>query len=113
MRRKPVNKTILLAIAGAVAFVIGLLSTMAMAPAQGQPERFDLRVRQDFFARISGDRQALDRGMKACEEELAKNAKNADAMVWHGGGLLFLSGQAFQSGDQQKGMEMWTAASLK
>jgi hypothetical protein len=108
MRRKPVNKTMLLAIAGAVAFGIGLLSTVGMAPAQGQPERFDLRVRQDFFAGFNGDRKALDRGMKACEEELAKNTKSAEAMVWHGGGLLFLSGQAFQSGDQQKGMEMWT-----
>jgi hypothetical protein len=108
MRRSPVNKTMLLAAAGAVAFSIGLLSTVGMAPAQGQPERFDLRVRNDFFAGFSGDRQALDRGMKACEEDLAKNPKSAEAMVWHGGGVLFLSGQAFQSGDQKKGMEMWT-----
>ncbi len=108
MTRKPVSKTTLLAIAGAIAFAVGLLSTVRMAPAQQQPERFDLRVRQDFFAGFSGDRESLARGMKACEAEIAKNPKAAEALVWHGGGLLFESGHAFQSGDQQHGMEMWS-----
>jgi hypothetical protein len=99
------KKALLLAIAGATAFLFGLLS-VRLAPAQ-PPERFDLRVRQDFFAGFSGDREALARGMKACEEDLAKNPNNPEALVWHGGGLIFGAGQAFQSGDQQTGMGMW------
>jgi len=96
-----------LAVAGAIAFLLGFLSAVRIAPAQS-PDRFDLKVRQDFFAGFSGDKEALDRGMKACEETLATNPKHAEALVWHGGGVLFQAGTAFQSGDQEKGMEMWT-----
>jgi len=115
MKRKGFKKTLLLAIAGATAFLFGLLS-VRLAPAQERPgstveevspQRFDLRVRQDFFAGFSGDANALARGMKACEDDLAKNPKSAEAMVWHGGGLVVMAGQAFQSGDPQKGMGMW------
>jgi hypothetical protein len=104
MRRRNLK----LALAGAIAFALGFLSTMRSAPAQETAVRFDLKVRQDFFAGFTGDREALDRGMKACEDALAANPKFPEALVWHGGGLLFRSGAAFQGGDQQKGMEMWT-----
>lgn len=70
-------------------------------------ERFDYLVRADFFAGFAGDKESLDRAMKLCEQTLAKNPKHAEAMVWHGGGLLFQSGQLFQKGDMQKGMELW------
>ena len=70
-------------------------------------ERFDYLVRADFFAGFAGDQAAFDRAMKLCEDTLAKNPKHAEAMVWHGGGLLFRSGQLFQKGDTQKGMELW------
>src|SRR5579862_9491448 len=36
-------------------------------------ERFDMRVRNDFFAGFAGNQEALDRAMKICEEELARN----------------------------------------
>jgi hypothetical protein len=106
------KRATLLAIAGAIAFLIGFLSTIRSAPAQeprpvDMPQRFDLKVRQDFFAGFAGNREALTRGMQACEGALAQNPKNAEAMVWHGGGLLFEAGGAFQSGDQQKGMDLW------
>jgi hypothetical protein len=97
-------KKIVLAAAGAIAFAAGFLSTLHAQDTQ----RFDLKVRQDFFAGFGGDQEALARGMKASEEALAANPKYAEAMVWHGSGLLFEAGQAFQSGDQQKGMEVWT-----
>jgi tetratricopeptide (TPR) repeat protein len=93
-------------IAGAIAFIIGFLSTLRSAPAQ--TDRFDLKVRESFFAGFAGDKEALARGMKASEEVLAANPKHAEALVWHGSGLTFQSGQAFMSGDQQKGMELWT-----
>ena len=70
-------------------------------------ERFDFLVRADFFAGFAGDQAALERGMKVCEDTLAKNANHAEALVWHGGGLVFTAGQAFQKGDIRKGVELW------
>jgi tetratricopeptide (TPR) repeat protein len=101
MRRKKLK----FAIAGAIGFLIGFLTTIRSAPAQ---QRFDLKVREDFFAGLAGNQEALDRGMKACEAALATDPKNAEAMVWHGSGLYFQAGRAFQAGDQQKGMDLWT-----
>lgn len=51
-------------------------------------------VRADFFAGLRGDRVRLDRGMKFCEETLAKEPDHADALVWHGLGLVYLARQA-------------------
>jgi hypothetical protein len=75
----------------------------ATAPAS----RFDLAVREDFFDGFRGDVAALDRGMKRCEDELAKDPKHAEAMVWHGAGLLYRAGQAFRAGENQAGATLW------
>ena len=50
-------------------FGCGLLASAA--------ERFDLKVRNDFFAGFTGDNEALDRAMKMCEEALKEDAGNA------------------------------------
>jgi tetratricopeptide (TPR) repeat protein len=71
-------------------------------------QRFDFQVRNEFFAGFSGDAAALDRGMKICEQVLEQNPKHAEALVWHGGGLFFQSGQLFRKGDANKGMELYT-----
>ncbi len=70
-------------------------------------ERFDLKVRNYFFAGFSGDAASLEKGMKICEDALAAEPKNAEALVWHGAGTFYEAGQAFQKGDQQKGGELW------
>jgi tetratricopeptide (TPR) repeat protein len=93
----------LLTIAGVAAFGFGFLSSLRSAPAQ---ERFDMKVRDDFFAGFAGNQEALDRGMKSCESTLATNPKHAEALVWHGSGLYYLGGRAFQTGDSEKGMEL-------
>ncbi|HJX85000.1 MAG TPA: hypothetical protein VJ723_11705, partial [Candidatus Angelobacter sp.] len=56
-------------------------------------ERFDLKVRNYFFAGFLGNDAALEKGMKICEAALAANPKDAEAMVWHGSGVYFRSGQ--------------------
>jgi len=99
------HKTLKLAIAGIVAFLIGFLSTLRPSPAQ---ERFDMKVRNDFFAGFAGDKAALERGMKICEDALAADPKNAEALVWHGSGLLFESSGMFASGDNQHAVPLWT-----
>ena len=45
--------------------------------------RFDTEVREDLFAGFGGDAEALARGAKTCDDALAKNPKNAEALVWH------------------------------
>ncbi len=75
---------------------------------QGQDaQRFDLLVREDFFAGLAGDQQRFDKAMKFCEETLAKNPRHAEAMVWHGTGVFTRAGWLFQKGDIRNGGELW------
>ena len=87
--------------------VVGLglgLVVLGLAAAQ---ERFDMRVRNDFFAGFAGNQEALDRAMKLCEEEHASNPGNAAALVWHGSGVFVQSRTYFRAGDPAKGGEFW------
>lgn len=72
------------------------------------PDRFDTKVRQDFFDGIRGDQAALDRAMKLCADQLATNPNDAEAMVWQGAGVMFSSGQKFRTGDQATGVTLYT-----
>ena len=76
--------------------------------------RFDHLVRQDFFAGLSGDAAALERGMKKTEETLKENPNHAEALVWHGAGLFYLSGKTRDMAQFGKGMaEMQRAVELE
>jgi len=83
--------------------ILGLVGLTVL----GAQPRFDMQVRNDFFAGFGGDVAAFDRGMKACEQVLAQNPKHAEALVWHGGGVFYMSGQLFRKGDPNKGMELY------
>ena len=72
-----------------------------------QNESLDEIVRSDFFAGMMGNRARLDRGMKYCEDLLAKNPKHAEALVWHGGGLLVRAVHAYTKGDDATGDKLW------
>lgn len=105
------------------AFIPAALIFFFSGPTNGQPagavkpqtsrtqtdsrERFDYLVRGDFFAGMAGDQARFDRAMKVCEDALAKNPNHAEALVWHGGGLVWLAGLAFQKADLRKGAELW------
>jgi tetratricopeptide (TPR) repeat protein len=69
-------------------------------------ERFDMAVRTDFFAGFAGDEARLRKGMETCEQILAANPRHAEALVWHGSGLLFQGGAAFAAGDMKRGGEL-------
>ena len=84
--------------------VLLLIGGASLLPAQ---DRFDFKVRNYFFAGFAGDAASLEKGMKICEDSLAADPKNAEALVWHGAGLFYASGQAFQKQDMQKGGELW------
>ena len=94
-------------IAVACALLVGAILTAALPQRSSADERFDYKVRNDFFAGFAGNQAALERGMKASEEILARNPKHAEALVWHGSGLLALSGLASQKGDAEKSRELW------
>jgi hypothetical protein len=72
-----------------------------------QEETLDTIVRNDFFAGMMGDKVRLERGMKYCEDLLAKNSKHAEALVWHGGGLLVRAVHAYTAGDNATGDKLW------
>lgn len=78
-----------------------------VAAAPAKPERFEFKVRQDFFDGMRGDAAALDRAQKVCEDTLAKNPNHAEALVWHGAALAARSRDAFAKGDRAKGMELY------
>jgi tetratricopeptide (TPR) repeat protein len=86
-----------------------LMSTVtvsAQAPTVAS-DRFDMVVRTDFFAGFAGDADRLAKGMATCERYLAANPNHAEALVWHGGGLVFRAGEAFRQGDAARGGELW------
>jgi tetratricopeptide (TPR) repeat protein len=70
-------------------------------------DRFDMQVRNYFFAGLAGDGASLEKGMKICEDILANDPKQPEALVWHGMGLVSESRQAFQKGDRQAGVAQW------
>lgn len=70
-------------------------------------DRFDFKVRNYFFAGLAGDAASLEKGMKICEQILASDPKQPEALVWHGTGLITEAREAFQKGDQEHGSEMW------
>jgi tetratricopeptide (TPR) repeat protein len=70
-------------------------------------DRFDMKVRNYFFAGLAGDAASLQKGMKICEEILANDPKQPEALVWHGTGLVSQARDAFQKGDQQNGAALW------
>jgi len=82
--------------------------TRASAPdTRAKPERFDELVRQDFFDGMRGDKAAMARATKLCEDTLAKNPDHAEALVWHGGIVEAHALDAFRTGDQQRGIALY------
>jgi tetratricopeptide (TPR) repeat protein len=95
-----------------IAITVGAIALgMWTVPAGGQEkksERFDMVVRNDFFAGFAGDKEALGRAMKTSESILRENPNHSEALVWHGSALFAMSGESFQAGDMQKGQELWS-----
>jgi tetratricopeptide (TPR) repeat protein len=100
----------LASIAG-LALVLGasiLATAFGRSQDTAKADRFDMLVREDFFAGFAGDAEALARGMKKSEYALAKDPKNAEALVWHGAGLSYFAKREFMSGNVEKGRQIQT-----
>ena len=81
---------------------------LALAPEQAASDAWEYTtVRADMFAGLAGDTARFAKAMEACERTLARDPKHAEALVWHGSGLFFQAGQAFQRGDMATGGPLW------
>ena len=92
--------------------LIALLAALLLAlPAGAQePERFDEKVRELFFAGFAGNQDALQRGMAMCEETLADDPDHPGALVWQASGWFYESSFAFAEGDSEAGMALYNKA---
>jgi tetratricopeptide (TPR) repeat protein len=77
------------------------------APPPPPAQRFDFLVRADFFAGVAGDDARLQRAMELCERTLADNPQHAEALVWHGAGILVQGGRAFGKGNFEEGRSLF------
>ena len=94
---------------GLVLGLIALLAALVLAfPAGAQePERFDEKVRELFFAGFAGNQDALQRGMAICEETLAADPDHPGALVWQASGWFYESSFVFAQGDMEAGMALY------
>ena len=84
------------------------LSRSRSRPSRYRPTAWNYTiVRADMFAGLAGDAARFAKAMEACERTLAREPKHPEALVWHGSGLFFQAGQAFQQGDMAKGGPLW------
>jgi hypothetical protein len=81
--------------AAALGLALGTLSNMAGA----EPDAaFAAAVQRDMEAGFTGNAEAFERGMRACEDRLAENPNDATAMVWHGAGTYFRASKSAEAG---------------
>ena len=83
------------------------LATAGIGGALYAQERYDQKVRNLFFAGFRGDAASLEKAMKAAEDTIASEPRHAEAHVWHGAGVFFRAGMAFQKGDVANGAALW------
>lgn len=98
-----------LATIGGLSLVMGagiLATAFGRSQDTAKVDRFDMLVREDFFAGFAGEAEALARGMKKSEEALAIDPKNAEALVWHGAGLSYSAKREFMAGNVEKGRQI-------
>ncbi|MGH9710006.1 MAG: hypothetical protein ACRD37_05635 [Candidatus Acidiferrales bacterium] len=80
----------------------------AAAAPRKSARRFDMLVRDDFFAGMfNGNQARFDRALKFTENALAKDPKNGDAWVWLGSAHVQQSSQAYTVGDSLRGKQLW------
>lgn len=81
---------------------------IAVLAAGAEPMRFDHKVRDMYFAGFNGDKAALTKAMEVSAATLAAEPNHAEAMVWHGGGVFFQSGEKFRAGEMEAAMALLT-----
>ncbi|HYE61238.1 MAG TPA: hypothetical protein VD997_04510 [Phycisphaerales bacterium] len=108
--------------------LIAIAAALSLAPAtlaqaqpgtKGEPKSVDAvrptstgavpqATLDDFISGFNGDKDAMGRAMKATDDILAKDPNNVEALAWNSSGKAAQCGDAFQSGDFRKGMQLWS-----
>jgi hypothetical protein len=88
------------------AFALGLVASLRSETPENR-SGFNSELRDLYFAAFNGDSKAMESANTRAGERLAANPKDADAMVWHGVGVFFSAGHAFQTGDMETGMDLY------
>jgi hypothetical protein len=100
------RKRLLMLLIAIAAFALGLVASLrSESPTNGSG--FNSELRDLYFAAFNGDAKAMETASKRADGRLAANPKDADALVWHGVGVFFSCGQAFQKGDMETGMDLY------
>lgn len=73
----------------------------------GRDRSFEHQVRKLFFQVFEDDRESFDRAMEMCDQALAENPEDAEALVWRGAGRLMRSNWAYQGGQIVTGAKLW------
>ncbi len=71
---------------------------------------FEREVLADFTKAAQGDAQARARMLKACDQAIKADAKNAEAIAWRGAARMFEAGTASEAGDFMAAMNHVNAA---
>ncbi len=100
------RKKLLIVIVALAAFAVGLVASLR-SETPAPPSGFKSELSGLYVAAMGGDAGSMQAANKRAAERLAANPKDADAMVWHGAGVLFSCGQAFQAGDMETGMDLY------
>ncbi len=90
-------------------FSLGISENIFAQEKQSAP-KFNAELEKDFQKGSAGDEAALARAVKAADEILAINPKNAETLLWCGATGLSQAGKAFQSGNFAEGSELWQKA---
>jgi non-heme chloroperoxidase len=78
-----------------------------LANSEKHAGRFDFKVREDFFAGLDGDKEAMNRALGVIAETLASDPDNAQALVWRGDARLYQAGLAARRGDFAEGRTLF------
>lgn len=90
----------------AAAIALGLPMIVAQPP--GQKPTFYTMAREDTFAGyMVGDMERFEKGMQYTDKVLTGDPQNPDALVWKGGGQVFLATRLYAQGETAKADELY------
>jgi len=110
MKKQLSNRILLSLVAISLSALFMGFSGRQLKPKPDKQKRFDYLVREDMFQGFNGDSALLQKALRLCADTLRANPNHAEALVWHGTAIWFLSGQAFQKRDYEHGMALYDSA---
>jgi tetratricopeptide (TPR) repeat protein len=83
-----------------------ILTTALLAFSVQAQSSFSMLMRNDMFAGLAGNADALQRGLAACDKVLAENPREPEALVWRGIGGLIGAQFEMKKGNAQQALQL-------